>query len=145
MIHSTVGHIVPVRSCFVHRPGTHVPLDLLQSLASQYSEGHTRSSDLVVICHYYQDRSSVIEAARSKIMQMEPSVDGEHGHNQLWAVTMTLMDGYGLSRSDAAILLKEYNSRPDCDPETDKALEHKLDDAQKRNRTPVVGPALIAY
>ena len=64
-------------------------------------------------------------------MEMEPSIDGEHGHDKLWAVTMTLMDGYGLPRSEAAILLKEYNSRPDCDPETDKALEHKLDDAEK--------------
>ena len=34
-------------------------------------------------------------------------------------------------QEQAAILLKEYNNRQDCDPETDKALEHKLDDAEK--------------
>ena len=63
---------------------------------------------------------------------MAPSIDGEHGHDQLWAVTMTLMDGYGLPRTEAAILLNEYNARPDCDPETDTALQHKLDDAEAK-------------
>ena len=96
------------------------------------TEGHPEPT--VVVIWYSQsliDQHSVIEAARAKIMEMEPSIDGENGHDKLWAVTMTLMDGYGLLRSDAAMLLKEYNARPDCDPETDKALEHKLDDAEK--------------
>ena len=114
-----------------------VPLELLQWLAAQCSPPQeasllvslTTSSALVL--PVTMDRHSVIEDARAKIMEMEPSIDGEHGHDKLWAVTMTLMDGFGLQRSDAAILLKEYNSRPDCDPETDKALEHKLDDAEK--------------
>jgi len=114
-----------------------VPLDLLQSLASQYCQP-TVSSDLVPrnsaeVARFPvpEDRHTAIELARAKIMEMEPSIEGEHGHDKLWAVTMTLMDGFGLLRSDAAILLKEYNNRPDCDPETDKALEHKLDDAEK--------------
>ena len=95
-----------------------VPLDLLQSLASQYSppkgaRRRTHPPELVLRSlgpPVTMDRPSVIEAARAKIMEMEPSIDGEHGHDKLWAVTMVLMDGYGLPRTEAAILLKEYNS-----------------------------------
>ena len=110
-----------------------VPLDLLQSLAAQVSQSQedTTTTSSALVLPIPKDRHTAIELARARIMEMPPSIEGEHGHDKLWAVTMTLMDGFGLQRSDAAPLLKEYNSRPDCDPETVQALEHKLDDAEK--------------
>ena len=45
---------------------------------------------------------------------------------------MILVDGFGLCFDEAMSILREYNERPDGDPESEQQLGHKLSDALKR-------------
>lgn len=78
-----------------------------------------------------RERISVIERARRYLAAMPPAISGQGGHNQTFDAACSLVLGFGLSVSDAAPLLAEYNQRSQP-PWTDAELAHKLADADKR-------------
>lgn len=75
-------------------------------------------------------RLSVIERARKYIDTIPGAVSGSGGHNKTYQVACILILGFGLTKSEARILLSEYNRR--CEPQwREKELDHKIDSADK--------------
>src|SRR5438045_2667151 len=73
---------------------------------------------------------SLIERARLYVSKMPAAVSGANGHGATFHVACVLVQGFGLSPSQAMPLLEEYNTR--CEPPwSTKELEHKLDGAEK--------------
>ena len=114
-----------------------VPTSLLQALAvSCKGPQHpappvtTRAGTLANAEDSY-DLDTTVARARAYIAKMDPSKDGQNGHARLYKVAMVLMNDFALPRDQAMVLFKEYNARPDCDPESEAQLEHKLDSADK--------------
>jgi len=71
-----------------------------------------------------------IERARRYVAKMPPAIAGQHGHDQTFAVACALVQRFGLERSDAEPLLREYNAR--CMPPwSDREIAHKLEGAEK--------------
>ncbi len=69
------------------------------------------------------------ERARRYIAKMPAAIAGQHGHDQTFAAACALVQGFGLSRSDAEPLLREYSAR--CEPPwSDRELAHKLTSAE---------------
>src|SRR5262249_14294741 len=64
------------------------------------------------------------------------SVAGEHGHDVLYRVACELVDGFGLGRSQAMPIFREWNQAKARPPESEKQLDHKLDDAIKNHAGP---------
>jgi len=77
--------------------------------------------------------NSIMLRARAYLRQIPSAVSGQNGHNQTFHVAMILVEGFGLSISDARILMTEYSSR--CEPPwSDREIDHKLADAAKAAR-----------
>jgi putative DNA primase/helicase len=72
---------------------------------------------------------SIADRARAYLKELPPSVSGQGGHKALFRAAMVLADSFGLDHDTAMPLFREYNERPDGDPESDQQLEHKLADA----------------
>jgi hypothetical protein len=73
----------------------------------------------------------IVDRARKYLAKMPPAVSGQGGHDATFHAACTLVLGFGLGRSQALILLSEWNER--CDPPwSEKELEHKIDDANKQ-------------
>lgn len=70
------------------------------------------------------------ELARRWLEKQPPAISGSGGHNATFHVACVLVNGFSLSRSDAASLMSEFNSR--CQPPwTERELNHKLADAER--------------
>jgi hypothetical protein len=68
------------------------------------------------------------ERARRYVAKMPPAISGQGGHNQTFTVACELFR-FGLTDSEAAAVLAEYNQR--CQPPwSDHELQHKLGDAR---------------
>ena len=106
-----------------------VPLQLLRELAESYTGSGTIPSSTG---DGSGDGSSRASRARAYIMKMNPSKDGANGHDQLYKVAMVLMNDFALPEDQALELFREYNARPDCDPESEEQLSHKLASAVSR-------------
>lgn len=73
---------------------------------------------------------TLIERARAYVSKMPAAVSGQNGHVATFHVACVLVQGFGLTPSQAMPLLEEYNER--CEPPwTERELEHKLDGADK--------------
>jgi hypothetical protein len=73
---------------------------------------------------------SLIERARAYVSKMPAAVSGQNGHGVTFHVACVLVQGFGLTPTQAMPLLEEYNER--CEPPwSTKELEHKLDGADK--------------
>ena len=84
---------------------------------------------------------NVFEQAQKYIDAIPGAVAGAGGHNQTYSVAMVLVQGFGLSSTDAKPLLDSYNAR--CSPPwSENELAHKLADAE-RNRNPAETGKLI--
>jgi|GEM_PF-6170079 len=71
--------------------------------------------------------------AQKYVWKMPPAVSGQHGHDQTFAVAVTLLHGFALSEPEAWHVLCEYNER--CSPPwSESDLRHKLTDAGRLNR-----------
>jgi hypothetical protein len=78
----------------------------------------------------------IVERARRYIAKMPPAREVHDGSRGAWRVALTLVRRFGLDRSDADRLLREYLTTCDGPPWTDREIAHKLDDAAKATRVP---------
>lgn len=78
------------------------------------------------------DRNRVIARARKYLAVMDPAVEGQNGHTQLFYAACILVKGFGLTPGEARPLFVEYNAR--ClPPENERQVEHKLAEALRQN------------
>lgn len=74
------------------------------------------------------NHDDVVERARKYVEKMPPAISGKGGHNQTFRVACVLMIEFGLDKSDAMQILREYNRR--CEPPwSAEELQHKIDSA----------------
>ena len=73
-----------------------------------------------------------LASARKYVRKMAPSIQGQRGHDRLFAAAMTLRERFDLDAEGIrAGLLEEFNPR--CKPEwSDKEIEHKVNEAMKK-------------
>jgi hypothetical protein len=64
------------------------------------------------------------------------SVAGEQGHGALYRCACELVDGFGLDRNQALLILREWNQAKARPPEEEKQVVHKIDDAIKKHPAP---------
>lgn len=116
------------------------------TLAGMPDEPQDRTEQVKHICSVYfkekpldrprgpQDRTSrlsVIERARKYLERLPASVSGQGGHNAAFHAACVLVMGFGLNRTEAMILMSEFNQR--CQPPwSERELEHKVDSAEKQ-------------
>lgn len=71
----------------------------------------------------------IIEQARRYLDKVPPAVSGNGGHNQTLRVACVLVQGFGLSTTEAYPLMVEYSNR--CSPAwNEKEITHKLKSAE---------------
>lgn len=76
-------------------------------------------------------RLSVIERARKYLDTIPGAVSGSGGHDQTFKAACALVLGFSLTKTEALILMSEYNRR--CEPKwTERELRHKVDSADKQ-------------
>jgi hypothetical protein len=132
-----------------------VPLELLQILAGKYDavarqkRASTQASKPIKAAAVPStddkpkpSASEIYERARSYLQKMNPSISGQNGHKQLFKAAIVLLDNFGIPPETALDLLREYNSRPDCDPESEEQLRHKIDSAARKVEASG-GPSLV--
>lgn len=102
---------------------------------------------------------TLLEAAKSHLMKMPPSVSGERGHDKAIKAAVALVKGFDLTEEEAFPLLVEWNKN--CVPPwSEKELRHKLKEAATKSfktpgyllknlrskaATPSIAPALWQY
>ena len=74
---------------------------------------------------------SITERARRYVAKMPEAISGQHGHSTMFKVTCVLVQGFDLNMGDARTLLEEYNVTL-TEPFSQKELEHKLQDADRK-------------
>ena len=108
--------------------GQHDLLGFFGLSAATKAEAHAQISRALADPH--QARRWLIERARRCVAAMQPAVAGNGGHNATFAVASTLVHGFGLSISEAAPIIGEYNLR--CDPPwSERELDYKLRSAER--------------
>jgi hypothetical protein len=75
------------------------------------------------------DAEHILARARACLYGMADSVEGHGGHDQLFGVAIALVDGFGLSRTDAYRIFSDWNRDMARPPESEAQVHHKLDDA----------------
>lgn len=81
-------------------------------------------------------KMSAVERACKYVMTMPDAVEGQRGHDRLFAVACALIDGFGLTREEALPIFREWNKTKALPPESEKQVEHKIDQAIKANPSP---------
>jgi hypothetical protein len=81
---------------------------------------------------------SVAERARKYIFSpgFPDSIAGSNGHGRLYHVACVLVDGFGLTSDQAWPIFVDWNQAKAQPPESEKQLQHKLDDAIKNHPSP---------
>jgi RecA-family ATPase len=73
----------------------------------------------------------LIDQARRYLDKIEPAVSGNGGHDKTYHVAAILIEGFGLSVTDATPLMAEYSQR--CQPPwSEREIAHKLESAAAR-------------
>src|SRR5437667_8940909 len=68
---------------------------------------------------------SISERARRYVRKCPPAISGQHGHDQAFHVAAILVNGFGLSESEALVILQEWNGS--CVPPwSESDLRHKV-------------------
>ena len=68
---------------------------------------------------------SILSRAFAYADATPPAISGQQGHNQCFGLACSLINGFGLSESDALAVLQKYNQR--CQPcWSDRELSHKI-------------------
>src|SRR5438552_265438 len=71
---------------------------------------------------------TIVERARRYIAKCPPAISGQRGHDATFHVAAVLVNGFGLSETEALMLLKEWNAS--CVPPWSEAeLVHKTQSA----------------
>jgi hypothetical protein len=87
--------------------------------------------------------AGVVERARRYLEKLPDSVSGQGGHDALWHAALCVYRGFDLERKQARELLQEFSGR--CQPPwSDREIEHKLDQVEKKAKAPwgfIVNPA----
>lgn len=75
------------------------------------------------------------EQARHYLQSVDPSISGNGGHNKTFHTAYILVQEFGLPITEARPLMIEYNAR--CQPPwTEKEIDHKLADAERKAPPP---------
>lgn len=75
-----------------------------------------------------EEEMTPIDQASAWLDKQSGAVSGANGHGETFRVACALVNGFGLSQSEAAMLLDDYNRR--CSPPWSEAdLRHKLESA----------------
>ncbi len=83
------------------------------------------------VCQQPGGGADAVQLARAWAAAQPPAVEGEDGSGRCFAVACGLLRDWGLSRAEARPLMDEFSAR--ClPPWSEKEIEHKLDDAEKR-------------
>lgn len=89
-------------------------------------------------------RSSPADRARQYVAKIPPAISGQGGHNQTFAVAVSLLHGFALTESEAWPILMEYGAI--CSPPWSfDELRHKLADAGKITRHPKPRGHLLGF
>jgi hypothetical protein len=121
-----------------------VPIELLESFAAEHSsaaaildgagdESLKNLSNLTI-----QNAATAVARARAYVFSsgFPDSVAGENGHDALYRCACELVDGFGLPRTEALAILREWNLAKARPPENEKQVVHKIDDAIKNHPVP---------
>ena len=78
--------------------------------------------------------------ARARAYLLSPgfpdAIEGQKGHDRLYHAACVLVDGFGLSQTEALPILREWNQAKARPPESEKQVVHKIDDAIKKHPVP---------
>jgi replicative DNA helicase len=75
--------------------------------------------------------ASAVDRARSYVATILGAISGQGGHNATFHVACVSVIDFGLSESDAMVVMREYNER--CEPPwSEKELQHKVSEAAKQ-------------
>jgi hypothetical protein len=120
-----------------------VPTDLLEAFAAQFQPAappeaagrQSRDSGFVATA---SRGASPEERARAYVFSsgFPGSIAGQKGHDALYRCACELVDGFGLGRNEALAILREWNQAKARPPESEKQVQHKLDDANKNHPQP---------
>jgi len=77
---------------------------------------------------------TVTERAQRYVAQMPEAISGQHGHDRMFSVACTLVQGFSLGMADARMLLAEYNATL-TEPFTEREVDHKLQGAANAQST----------
>ena len=105
-----------------------VPIELLEALGGS-RHNHKPVSHMPTEAPTQAPGREVENRARAYLSKLPPSISGQNGHKALYRAAMVCLDGFGLPKEIALDLLADYNHRPDCDPETEEQLTHKIESA----------------
>lgn len=125
---AVTGHVLPgyseLREC----------QQIIDALWAKYFSPRNKSNGDGQPAHHHNGHThDAIERCRRYIAKMPPAIEGQSGHNQTFAVACEPFK-FGLSDTDAAAVLAEYNQR--CQPPWNESdLHHKLADARERVTT----------
>jgi hypothetical protein len=116
-----------------------VPTEVLEVFATDY-EGTAAQSDRDYDPWLLTATSGAAPEVRARAYVFAAgfpdSIAGENGHGALYRVACELIDGFGLDRSQALAILREWNQAKARPPEDEKQLAHKIDSAIKKHPTP---------
>jgi hypothetical protein len=75
-----------------------------------------------------------VPRARAYLAKMEPSIDGQGGHDALWAAVLAMRIGFDLDEATVrSIIANDFNPR--CDPPWDERdIDHKLDGVERSDK-----------
>jgi hypothetical protein len=73
--------------------------------------------------------ADAVDRARKGVARMTAAVEGQHGHDRLYAVACTLVIFFALSESEAYEILADWNAANAHPPFPERDLRHKLHDA----------------
>lgn len=77
------------------------------------------------------DQGNVIERARAYMLQVDPAIEGQGGHDTTFRAACALVLGFALTPSEALPLLEEWNQT--ClPPWSDRELLHKVESANQQ-------------
>jgi hypothetical protein len=120
-----------------------VPVELLERLAGEHQPAAPQPDPNGRPAHGSFTATAGTGAspeARARAYVFAPgfpdSVAGERGHDRLYHVASVLVDGFGLSYSQALPIFADWNRDKAKPPESDQQVQHKLSDAIKDHPKP---------
>jgi hypothetical protein len=119
-----------------------VPVELLEALAAEYQPPARPevNSQPRVGSFLTSAGTGASPEVRARAYVFAPgfpdSIAGENGHDRLYHVASVLVDGFGLTRAQALPIFEDWNRDKAKPPESDKQIQHKLDDAIKNHPSP---------
>ena len=107
---------------------TPVPFELIEAIAAEVPDDRPQRPVRIE----RRGGKPVESLARAYLLNVDPAISGQHGHDKTFWAACQLVQGFDLTPDQAFPLLCEYNSGLD-EQWTEEQLRHKLDGAEARS------------